>query len=128
MSVIPRRRAPQFVRPSRVCCTASRCFDRRGCPGSARHGRDIAWHEALEVPAAVISSGRIKSDRRSAFSSRLLTIRAMSLRSVLSLLALIWAGGLLFIVGAVIVLVYRGRRPGFSSFAYGMTTSNGQDF
>jgi hypothetical protein len=48
--------------------------------------------------------------------------------AVLFLLTLIWAGGLPFIVGAIIVLVYRGRRPGFSSFAYGMTTSNDQDF
>ena len=52
----------------------------------------------------------------------------MSVRFVLSLLALILAGGLLFIVGAVVVLAYRDRRPGFSYFAYGMTTPKDQDF
>ena len=41
----------------------------------------------------------------------------MSVRSVLYLPALILAGGLLFIVGAVVVLAYRDRRPGFSYFA-----------
>ena len=46
----------------------------------------------------------------------------MCVRSVLYLLALILAGGLLFIVGAVVVLVYRDRRPGFSYFAYGTDT------
>ena len=46
----------------------------------------------------------------------------MCVRSVLSLLALILAGALLFIVGAVVVLAYRDRRPGFSYFAYGMPT------
>ena len=48
----------------------------------------------------------------------------MSVRSVLYLPALILAGGLLFIVGAVVVLAYRDRRPGFSYFAYGMATPN----
>ena len=52
----------------------------------------------------------------------------MSVRSVLYLLALILAGGLLLIVGAVVVLAYRDRRPGFSYFAYGMTTPKDQDF
>ena len=51
----------------------------------------------------------------------------MSVRSVLYLLAFILAGGLLFIVGAVVVLAYRDR-PGFSYFAYGMTTPKDQDF
>ena len=51
----------------------------------------------------------------------------MSVRSVLSLPALILAGALLFIVGAVIVLAYRDRHPGFSYFAYG-TTPKDQDF
>ena len=52
----------------------------------------------------------------------------MSVRSVLSLLAFILGGGLLFIVGAVVVLAYRDRRPGFSYFAYGMTAANDQAF
>ena len=52
----------------------------------------------------------------------------MSVRSVLYLPALILAGGLLFIVGAVVVLACRDRRPGFSYFAYGMTTPKDQDF
>ncbi len=52
----------------------------------------------------------------------------MSVRSVLYLPALILAGGLLFIVGAVVVLAYRDRHPGFSYFAYGMTTPKDQDF
>ena len=51
----------------------------------------------------------------------------MCVRSVLSLLALILAGALLFIVGAVIALAYRDRRPGFSYFAYG-TAPKDQDF
>jgi hypothetical protein len=53
---------------------------------------------------------------------------AMCVRSVLYLLAFILAGGLLFIVGAVIALAYRDRRPGFSYFAYGRTTPKDQDF
>ena len=52
----------------------------------------------------------------------------MSVRSALYVRALILAGGLLFIVGAVIVLAYRDRRPGFSYFAYGTTTPKDQDF
>ncbi|MFZ0600816.1 MAG: hypothetical protein WAN05_05500 [Roseiarcus sp.] len=52
----------------------------------------------------------------------------MSVRSGLSLLAFILGGGLLFIVGAVVVLAYRDRRPGFSYFAYGMTAANDQAF
>ena len=43
----------------------------------------------------------------------------MCVRSALSLPALILAGGLLFIVGAVVVIACRDRRPGFSYFAYG---------
>ena len=41
----------------RLVCAARRprSFDRRWRPGGARHRRDIAWHEALEVPAAVVS-------------------------------------------------------------------------
>ena len=41
--------------------------------------------------------------------------------------ALILAGGLLFIVGAVVALAYRDRRPSFSYFAYG-TAPKDQDF
>ena len=52
----------------------------------------------------------------------------MCVRSVLYLPALILAGGLLFIIGAVVVLAYRDRRYGFSYFAYGMTTAKDQDF
>jgi hypothetical protein len=56
----------------------------------------------------------------------------MSVRSALYVLALILAGALLFIVvvfGAIVVLVYRDRRPGFSYFACGMTTPKvDQDF
>ena len=47
----------------------------------------------------------------------------MCVRSGLSLLAFILGGGLLFIIGAVVVLAYRDRRYGFSYFAYGMTTA-----
>jgi hypothetical protein len=49
----------------------------------------------------------------------------MSMRSAVYVLALILAGALLLIVavfGAIVVLVYRGRRAGFSYFAGGMTT------
>ena len=51
----------------------------------------------------------------------------MSVRSLLYLPALILGGGLLFIVGAVVVLAYRDRRPGFSYFAYGIAPKD-QDF
>ena len=50
----------------------------------------------------------------------------MSVRSALYVLALILAGALLFIFlvfGAIFALVYRNRRPSFSYFASGMTTS-----
>jgi hypothetical protein len=49
----------------------------------------------------------------------------MSVRSALYVLAFVLAVALLIIVagcGAIIVLVYRGRRAGFSYFAGGMTT------
>ena len=52
----------------------------------------------------------------------------MCVRSVLYLLALILAGGLLFMVGAVVVLTYRDRRPGFSYFAYRRAAPKDQDF
>ena len=51
----------------------------------------------------------------------------MCVRSGLSLLAFILGGGLLFIIGAVVVLAYRDRRYGFSYFAYGMTTAKLED-
>lgn len=54
------------------------------------------------------------------------------MRSALYVLALIFAGALLFIFvlfGAIVVLVYRDRPPGFSYFAGGMTTPKvDQDF
>jgi hypothetical protein len=55
----------------------------------------------------------------------------MSVRSAVYVLALILAGALLVIVavfGAIVVLTYRDRRPGFSYFACGMTTPKVQDF
>jgi hypothetical protein len=56
----------------------------------------------------------------------------MSMRSALYVLALILARALLLIAlvfGAIVVLVYRDRRPGFSYFACGTTTPKvDQDF
>ena len=51
----------------------------------------------------------------------------MCVRSALYLLVFILAGGVLFIVGAVVALAYRDRRPGFSYFAYG-TAPKDRDF
>ena len=54
----------------------------------------------------------------------------MSVRSALYVLALVMGLAVLFVAaafGAVVVLAYRDRRPGFSYFAYG-TAPKDQDF
>jgi hypothetical protein len=56
----------------------------------------------------------------------------MSVRSAFHVLAFVLAGVSLVIVavfGAIVVLAYRDRRPGFSYFACGITTPKvDQDF